>query len=260
MSLGVEAQFFEKLERAPIVPAPFPHFFLENVFSDDLYSQMLGKLPANDELVPIGETGLVTPGAYPERSILRLGGLDSKRLEEPRREFWEGVAANFLGARLTSLMAERFWPYVLERFGENLLKIRVAEQVKLVRDQTRYMLGPHTDAPHRLLTMLFYLPADAGKTHLGTVLYEPKDKSFRCKGGPHHPRELFDAVKSIPYRPNSVIAFLRTDNSFHGVEPVTDQDAQRDILAYQVRIKGITFEKPPAGDVAQAGEAAQPAP
>jgi hypothetical protein len=35
---------------------------------------------------------------------------------------------------------------------------------------------------------------------------------------------------------------------------------QRDILAYDIRIKGLTFAQPPVGEIAQAGATAQPAP
>jgi hypothetical protein len=34
--------------------------------------------------------------------------------------------------------------------------------------------------------------------------------------------------------PNSLFAFLKGDNSFHGVEPVTDPDTKRSLLLYNV--------------------------
>jgi hypothetical protein len=260
MSSGAEARFFAKLAEAPIETAPFPHFYLENIFTDDLYSQMLGNLPADGDLIPLGDTGLVTPGAYPERAILRLNDADTARLDEIQRIFWQDVATRFLGGRLTEMLSGRFWPHILDRFGGNLLRMRLAEEAMLVRDRTRYALGPHTDAPHRLLTLLFYLPADNATAHLGTTLYAPIDATFRCKGGPHHPREAFNPVRTMPYRPNSVFAFMRTDQSFHGVEQIADEAVQRDILAYDIRIKGLTFAQPPVGEIAQAGATAQPAP
>jgi hypothetical protein len=243
MSSGVEAQFFTKLEQAPIETEPFPHFYIENIFPDGLYAQMLRNLPADGDLTPLGKTGLVTPGAYPERSILRLDGAETARLKDAQRNFWDDLAARFLGGRLTEMQFRRFMPHVLERFGKKLLKLRLAEQAMLVRDRTRYSLGPHTDAPHRLLTLLFYLPADRSLAHLGTTLYAPKDKSFRCKGGPHHLREAFNPVRTVPYKPNSVFAFMRTDVSFHGVEPIQDEAVCRDILDFEIRIKGLTFEQ-----------------
>jgi hypothetical protein len=42
-------------------------------------------------------------------------------------------------------------------------------------------------------------------------------------------------VKTAPYRPNSLLAFERSDSSFHGVEPLAEQDVvacNRDLIQY----------------------------
>jgi hypothetical protein len=36
----------------------------------------------------------------------------------------------------------------------------------------------------------------------------------------------------MPFKPNSAFAFLKTDNSFHGVEPCS---VTRDVLLYDIR-------------------------
>jgi hypothetical protein len=45
-------------------------------------------------------------------------------------------------------------------------------------------------------------------------------------------------VKTTPYKPNSLWAFLRSDISFHGVEPLSDQDVSelggRDLIQYVI--------------------------
>jgi hypothetical protein len=78
------------------------------------------------------------------------------------------------------------------------------------------------------------LPWDAGHTCLDTCAYVANDPDFRCSGGPHHPRDSFTRVTTAPYLPNSLFGFIRTDNAFHGVEPVTDAGVQRDLLLYNL--------------------------
>ena len=42
-------------------------------------------------------------------------------------------------------------------------------------------------------------------------------------------------VKTAPYVPNSMLAFERSDRSFHGVEPLVDQSfagCNRDLIQY----------------------------
>jgi hypothetical protein len=44
-------------------------------------------------------------------------------------------------------------------------------------------------------------------------------------------------VKTAPYRPHSLLSFVRSDISFHGLEPLTAQDVAnegRDLIQYVV--------------------------
>jgi hypothetical protein len=65
-------------------------------------------------------------------------------------------------------------------------------------------------------------------------MYVPKAADFRCYGGPHHKRAKFDRVWTMPFIPNALFAFVKTDNSFHGVEPVADEDCRRWLLLYDI--------------------------
>lgn len=62
----------------------------------------------------------------------------------------------------------------------------------------------------------------------------PKDPNFRCPGGPHYPHEGFERLKTLPFLPNSLFAFVKTDNSFHGVEPIGDANCRRWLLLYDL--------------------------
>jgi hypothetical protein len=63
----------------------------------------------------------------------------------------------------------------------------------------------------------------------------PRDPAFLCPGGPHHPFDKFQRMRTMPYLPNSLFAFMKTANSFHGVEPIEEPGLQRDLLLYDVR-------------------------
>jgi hypothetical protein len=107
----------------------------------------------------------------------------------------------------------------------------------LVEDVTKYALGPHTDSPKKVITMLFYLPRDLSQSHMGTSIYLPKDPAFRCQGGPHYKFDGFQRLHTMPFVPNSLFVFFKTDNSFHGVEPVTDPDTKRWLLLYDIYVR-----------------------
>ena len=58
-----------------------------------------------------------------------------------------------------------------------------------------------------------------------------------CPGGPHYPFERFERMATMPFVPNALFAFLKTDNSFHGVEPIDEPGIHRYLLLYDLRLR-----------------------
>ena len=158
-------------------------------------------------------------------------------LPESKREFWRQlnqwlvVKGNF-----GTLVFEKFKPFIGQRFKDRD-DLEFQSETLLVQDITNYKLGPHTDSPRKVVTMLFYLPPDLSQVHLGTSMYLPNDPAFTCLGGPHHNRENFTRLHTNPFAPNSLFAFFKTDNSFHGVEPVADPNTRRWLLLYDIYVR-----------------------
>lgn len=48
---------------------------------------------------------------------------------------------------------------------------------------------------------------------------------------------------TMPFVSNTLFASFKTDNSFHGVEPVLDADTRRRLLLYDIYVRN---PKPPA--------------
>ncbi|HWN98191.1 MAG TPA: hypothetical protein VNS63_02870, partial [Blastocatellia bacterium] len=51
----------------------------------------------------------------------------------------------------------------------------------------------------------------------------------------HYSFDDFVNVKTAPYKRNSLLAFLRSDRSFHGLDPLSEQDVAggpRDLIQY----------------------------
>jgi len=226
-----------KVANAPINPFPYPHVLVRDVFPPDFYREIRAHLPPRDALKTIKSLGLVTGnGAFNEsRWALQLEPEKIDAIADPFRSFWNGVANWLIGGEFGGLMLQKFSELLEQRLGD-LRTAQFSDIGYVVQDYTRYALGPHTDAPQKVLTFLFYLPADESQSHLGTSIYVPKDPRFACAGGPHYSFDLFRRVVTMPYIPNTLFAFVKTNNSFHGVEPVTGADARRDLLAYDIKV------------------------
>lgn len=244
MSSTVEDHVLSRIAEAPIQRLPTPHFYLEGVFPDDYYRALLANMPGDEDYTCLGDTGRVPKGAYRERFVFIPTSEDIDRLPEEKRDFWRDFSKWLYGERFFRTMVGKFSQAAATRFAGKLDKIKLTSEILVVRDRTNYSIGPHTDAPHRFLSMLFYCPPDASREHLGTSLYMPIDRGFTCEGGPHYDFDKFVKVDTMPYRPNSLFCFLRTDTSFHGVEPIADENVARDIILYDVRIANPSALKP----------------
>jgi hypothetical protein len=242
MSSSAELAAAYAIGNAPMQMFPFPHIFVRDVFPKAYYEEIQRKLPPPDVLTPITKARDVR-GPYDDRFVLGLTPEGLTRLPEPYREFWTDLAGWMVGGRFAELVIGKFGQFIEQRF-QGMSGVRFTDEALLVEDRTRYALGPHTDTPLKVLSMLFYLPADESQSHLGTSIYVPKDPRFVCEGGPHYPFDRFDRMVTMPFVPNCLFAFLKTANSFHGVEPIKDGDVRRHLLLYDIRLASAPTQAP----------------
>jgi hypothetical protein len=233
-SVETELQVLYKIGNAVVREYPYPHIYVPDIFPADFYAEMRRNLPPQSAMKNLGELGRVTGHGYPARGVLPLSPEHLAPLDEARRAFWQGVQQWLLGRRFGDTMIGKFAPYLAQRLGD-LRAVRFWTEALIIRDSTTYALGPHTDTPSKALSFLFYLPQDASKAHLGTSIYMPRDAAFVCEGGPHYEFDKFDRMLTMPYVPNALFAFMKTQNSFHGVEPILETEVQRDLLLYDIR-------------------------
>jgi hypothetical protein len=158
---------------------PYSHFYQTDVFSPEFYAEMLFNLPSDFEYRQYNTK-------YAKRYLYDMA---------TPKTFWSKVDQLFRDV-----------------YGNNI-------RTQLCRDFGGYSIGPHTDGRKESKTILFYLPKDDSQPYLGTSVYVPKDKQFTCDGTKHHDFDKFNRVNTAPYVPNTCFGFIRSDNSFHGVEP-----------------------------------------
>ena len=245
MFSSAESQLLYKVANAPILMFPSPHILVHDVFPEDFYRELRRLLPPAKAYRTLNAMGRVSSD-YPEtRLVLPLTPQDVAALEEPYRSFWNATASWLLGGSFGQILLQKFAPLLAQRF-ENPAAVEYGHEVLVVQDRTNYALGPHTDSVSKVLSLLFYLPVDASRPHLGTSLYFPKDPSFTCPGGPHYEFTDFNRLMTMPYVPNTLFGFLKTADSFHGVERVAEPDIARDLILYDIRAVRVPGQAPAA--------------
>jgi len=232
MSSSAELHTLYQVANAPLHTYPFPHLLVHEVFEPEHYRRMLAHLLPERLMRPIKEVRALSANYSDARFVFPLSPDALATLPEPYGSFWSEVTEWLLAMPLLDCLLDRFAPYLAQRFGGRTPALY--NEAMLVDDRSGYALGPHSDKPTKVITLLFYLPVDATRPHLGTAIYVPRNRSFRCPGGPHYDFALFERVRTMPYVPNTLFAFFKTDQSFHGVEPVRERDVRRQLLFYDV--------------------------
>jgi len=253
MSTAAELQMLYRIGNAPVNPFPFPHFYVRDVFPADFYADLLRHIPPREALAPASEVPAAGTASGEARRALILDQPSVAKLAEPLRSFWAQTAQMLLDGSLGHLLMSKFAQTVETRFAGQT-NLQFGDEALLVQDAQHYAAGPHTDAPSKVFSLLFYLAPDDSKPHLGTSIYVPKEVGFTCPGGPYHPVERFHRMLTMPYAANTVFGFVKTPNAFHGVEAVTEADARRTLLLYDIRVRipqAAQAPQSPAGPAAQ---------
>lgn len=244
MSFDAESHVLYRVANAPLMPYPFPHFYVAEVFPPDFYRELRAQLPELAAYKRLDETGTVAKGAYKERFVCSLADLEEEEFASGKGKFWTELNLWLSADPFAHALMAKFGQAVAERFGAGVTP-RLETDLRLVRDFTHYAISPHTDAPRKLVSLLFYLPADDSMSHLGTSIYVPKDPSLRCEGTALHRFDGFRKAATMPFRPNSLFAFVKTDSAFHGVDQIADAGIARDLLLYNIYVTKLAGTRPP---------------
>jgi FkbM family methyltransferase len=230
-----------RVQATPTTDNPFPHLVVDNILPEAYFNQARQQFPAAHQMRPIVDAeGRVTAhDVYRQRHVALFNKDGFSQLSENQRAFWIDFADWLYSDTFVNLMIDKFADALEPRLAAVLgdePNLKVKGDALLVNDCTDYAIGPHTDAPHRLISFLFYMPEDDSMRELGTSIYAPKDPNFTCWGGPHHPFEPFNLVKTIEFLPNRLVCFPKTEKSFHGVEPISRPEVNRQLLINNVRL------------------------
>ncbi len=223
-----------RILNTPARPWPHGHLFVEDVFPAGFYGDLHHNLPPSAAYTPLAQTGKVAKGDYDMRTGFLLDDAHLSRISGDGAAFWTGLFQHVLDDDFANALISRHQPQLRERAEQQGVAMpeRFKRDMILVRDGSSDGVKVHTSDQRNWMTLLFYLPADASQADHGTTLYRPKAPDFRCPGGVHHDFADFDAVHTLPFLPNSLYMFVKSFDTFHGVKPIHQPGARRDLLLF----------------------------
>lgn len=220
-------RLIDKINKAKIDPEPSDNIYMEDVFPPSVYTEILSKLPTDDEYDFIQHPDAILADGRKTRKLLDLTDFTIGKLKPTHQEFWQTLREVLTSEILQKVLMQKFYHKIKHRFNHpwpELVSVPL-----LYRDFPGYRINAHTDAPFKVITLQFYFPKDESQIHLGT--------SFLQKNN-----EEFNIIKTNLFKPNSAYAFARTDTSWHCVKEIPAQESRRDSLALTIYLKGHEYQ------------------
>jgi hypothetical protein len=229
------------ISRGVLHDEPFAHLVVDNALPTDVFNTLVEDLPPAEELVSMAALGWKSVSRYEKHGTAILGDLTGRR----HPTLWTTLEQSMLHPRFESTLRKTFAPYITGTAREEPIK----KEVRLDCGRAGAYLPPHTDSPIVLMKALIYLsPPTEDDPRLDTLLYEPKDPEgrigalgepadFTVESYKHEVAENHRQVGRVRYRPNRLLAFVRTVNSLHGLAPLPDECAPRYIIAAHFKFR-----------------------
>ena len=233
----------DRLAAAPVDPAPSANIYMQDILPPAVYREMLERLPHDAALDPIDHPDAVTQQGRCTRFLLDLTPASLARLEPRHQPFWGAMIDVFTAPAVAQAIVKAFAPTLRKRFGDTLPEL-VAVPI-FYRDHPGYRIGVHPDAPSKVATLQFYLPADDSQRHLGTVFHRLTQQGF-------------ERLKANSFSPNTAYAFVRTDESWHSVDELGAGEKPRNSIALTFYLAGQEYRS--GSTPAQAPQSAPAAP
>lgn len=217
------------IEAAAPAETPFAHLVIDEFLPTGIFADTFAALERLADFErPEPNCGSAAPRA--ERAIFQLSAY---LRSNPQSE-----TMDTLGVVNQALLSPTVVNACLAAFSDVTIDDDVAaqprSQVILSRDYPPYAIGPHTDVPKRLTSMILYVAPNDAPAEWGTSLFVPKHPGFTCSRGQHYDFGDFMPSSTVAFRANRALLFARSDRSFHGLLPIEPDQGPRETLLYEI--------------------------
>jgi hypothetical protein len=209
---------------------PFPHVVVKNAIEDELCAELLREYPQQDAFG--GEGSSNKRLGLPANEVV-----DNETIAAVWREFIDLHASPVFQKQMLDLFADairREYPALEQQIGgfeswrSGMRHRESFSQADLLLDAQISINTPvvgapssvrrvHLDDPSKLFAGLFYLREEGDDSTGGDLeicRYRSRPRGFR---GPEVYDRFVQAVSTVPYARNTLVLFLNTSRSLHGV-------------------------------------------
>jgi len=213
-----------KAKKEDVKTFPYPYIVIENVLNDDLYKELEQSYPSDTE---IGGANLENNTRY------QLSAKDKDRLPNVWKEFVEYHCSQSFYDEFINLFGEHIppnlsWLNNSSSYTRKVSSPRTPSDVALDCQiginspvtQESSVKSAHVDNRVELFAGLFYLRQPDDESTGGNLdVYKPKDPSMPIVHKKEIDLGLLEKVDTVEYKANTLVLFLCSRHSIHGVTP-----------------------------------------
>ena len=232
----VLAHLVRRLDEISTCEVPYPHFWLREVFPADIYTQMLERMPADADFLPLKAERFYRQDGVSTRLSLPVLTHHLQKLPGDNADFWLGIHDVLHSATLKRAVYRKLAPGLMYRYGVPAAQVEELPGVpapRFFRERDGYAITPHPDTRRKIVTFQFALPEDRSQLDLGTGIYVRSLAPADWIGQPSGFRG-FRKVQQYPFEPNSAFAFSVLNSlgkkSWHGREKLDGDSGVRNSI------------------------------
>lgn len=241
----IEAHINAAFDRTPLEVDPFPYLVIQNWLPDDVYERVIDAMPESVFFAGNRDEHWAVPsGVAPLYS----------------RQVWAFVANTVVGDMVYKALNRKFQDTIcryVRSFVPSLprdidLTLHPSDGRIMLR-RPGYDLAPHRDPKWGFVTGIVYLAREGDNEAHGTQIYRVRDDAEAPTSRVYYPEPAkCELVKDVPFRANSMLAFLNSEGAHGASIPADAQPPTLERYIYQFRlgptgkvIKRLTDLMPP---------------
>jgi len=225
----IDAHINAAFDRTPLELDPYPHIVIEKWLPEDVYERIVEAMPpsvffAHDR----DEHWAVPSGVAPLYS----------------RQVWALVANTIVGQMIYKALNRKFQDTIcryMRSFVPTLprdidLTLHPSDGRIMLR-RPGYHLAPHRDPKWGFVTGIVYLAREGDNESHGTQIYRVRDDAEAPTSRVYYPEAAkCELVKDVPFRANTMLAFLNSEGAHGASIPADAQPANLERYIYQFRL------------------------
>ena len=227
----ISAHIRAAVNAAPLHSDPFPHVVVDKWLPPDVYAAIVRALPPAVFFADREESRqrLLVPFTYAPAYSQRV---------------WKFVANKIVPDALSQALNEKFLDAIREYAGticdgwvEHMDQRLSDSDGRIILRRPGYVIQPHRDPKWAFVTGLVYLARDGDNEAYGTQLYSVRDDGEAPNDKPLYiDEQRCELVKSVPFRPNTLLGFLNSRGAHGASIPEDAMPATLERYVYQFRL------------------------